>query len=236
MNKTVFITGGSSGIGKACIEKFYEAGYNISNLSRDLERQREMAEELGLDPSRVLLNKGSVTDEEEVEQAVENTVEQFEKIDVLVNNAGVGRFGAVEDLSKEDFETLYDVNVFGVFVTTKKILNHMKKRDEGQIIMISSMAGKNHFKGGSAYAGTKWALEGMTGCIQKELRPTQIKIGRILPGSVDTPFFKKAETEPNRERCLEPVDVAKQVYNMAEQGENSDIDEIVVRPAYTPDE
>lgn len=236
MAKTVIITGLSSGIGAATAKKFYKEGYNVVGFSRNLEKQRKVANKHEFDPNRSLLIKGDVTKEEDVKNAVKQTIKAFKKIDVLVNNAGFGKFGIVEELELKDFEEQFSVNVFGVFLMTKHVLKHMKERDEGQIIMISSMAGKNHFKGGTAYASTKWALQGFTGCLKTELRPTKIKVGTILPGSVDTAFFDEVGMSPNPKRCLKPSDISRQIYNLANQDKHSDIDEIIVRPAHTPEE
>lgn len=234
MVKTVFITGLSSGIGAATAKKFYDEGYNIVGYSRNLEKQKKVAKQHGFENNRTLLLKGDVTKEEQVRQGVKKAIQTFKKIDVLVNNAGFGRFGTIEELELKDFQDQFSVNLFGVFLTTKHVLKHMKERDEGQIIMISSMAGKNHFKGGTAYASTKWALQGFTGCLKTELRPTKIKVGSILPGSVDTAFFDEVGTSPNPKRCLKPSDISRQIYNLANQDKHSDIDEIIVRPAHTP--
>lgn len=234
MVKTVIITGASSGIGKEATKDFYNKGYNVVLFSRSKQKQEKVKSDLQLSQDKSLLIQGDVSKEEDVRRAVEKTLKKFDAIDVLVNNAGFGKFAPTEELTLKDFKDQFDVNLFGVFLMTKHVLLHMKKRNEGQIIMISSMAGKNHFSNGTAYASTKWALQGFTGCLKTELRPTKIKVGSILPGSVDTAFFKEMNMTPNQERLLKPKDVSKQILNLANQGKDSDIDEIVVRPAYTP--
>ncbi len=96
------------------------------------------------------------------------------------------------------------------------------------------MAGLSGFPMGSAYCATKWAVLGFTEPLKSEVRDSKIKVAAVLPGSVDTPFFDNAGMIPNKERCLTPEDVAVQIFAIAQQGEHSDIDRVVIRPGYTP--
>jgi len=155
-------------------------------------------------------------------------------IDILINNAGIGLFGNVEDMTKENFELQFEVNVFGVFLVTKVFLPYLKKIDAGQIINIGSLASKVGSAGGSAYCASKWAVLGFTKSLREELRNTQIKVAAVMPGYVNTNFFKAAGIHPNPERMMEPEEIAEIIFRVAEQPEGADTDEVVVKGAYQP--
>lgn len=234
MVKTVLITGGSKGIGKASVKKFYDEGYNVAFSSRNQELLDKVEEELSLEKERTLSFKADVTKSEEVKDFVNNTKNKFGSIDVLLCNAGAGFFGNVDEIEEEDFQRNLDVNVTGVFLTCKYALPYLKEQNKGQIVIVSSMAGKTGIAGGSGYCAAKWGVLGFAQSLKQELRETQIKLASILPGSVETNFFDDLPVGPTPNRHLTAEEVAEQIYKVAEQGKTSDIDEVTLRPAYNP--
>lgn len=230
--KTVLITGASEGIGKACVNTFYDAGYNVVLFSRSEYKLNAVVSDF--EDERVLVVSGDVTDEDDVKRLVSDSKKKFGCVDVLINNAGLGIFKMIEDLSKDDFSKQLDVNVLGMFLVTKHVLPLMKEKDKGQIVNVSSMAGKNYFASGTAYSASKWAVMGFNGSLKQELRKTKIKVAVVCPGSVDTEFFDKAGMSPNKERLLKPESVSQKIFEIATQARDSDIDELVIRPAYNP--
>ena len=206
--KVAIITGISSGIGKAIAEELKD--YKIyGGSSKELD----------------------VTKNESIKKKIKEIMDKEGRIDLLINNAGLAHFNKVEELTEEEWDEQFNVNVKGLWMLTKEVLPIMKKQDSGNIINIGSMAGQTGFPTGSAYCATKWAVNGFTESLKQELRNTHIKCSVIMPGSVDTPFFEKAGMKPNPERLLAPLDIAKAVNLLVNQSKTSDIDQIIIRPA-----
>jgi short-subunit dehydrogenase len=130
-----------------------------------------------------------VTDDKSVKNAIQSITAQASRIDVLVNNAGYGLFGAFEDLAMEEIKAQYETNLFGVIRVTQAVLPIMRKQKSGMIVNISSIAGRIGFPGSSAYVGTKFALEGLSESMAYELEPFGIKVILVEPGAIKTNFF-----------------------------------------------
>ena len=227
MSQVIVITGASSGIGRATAEQFAENGYTCVLNARSEDELKELASDL---PGNHRVVAGDIT-EEKTSVSLRDEIEDLGRVDVLFANAGRGVFKPVEEFSKETFEDQFATNVTGVFLPVKHLLPVFRDQDEGSIIVTSSMAAKNTFKNGSAYAATKHAVEGFIGCVKQELRDSHVKCASILPGSVDTAFFNDKSFGPTEDRHLDAVDVAKTVQFVAEQPSTADLDEIVLRPA-----
>lgn len=143
---------------------------------------------------------------------VEQTVDAFGHIDVLVNSAGFGVFKPVIDLTADEFDAIISVNLRGAFLATRYTLPHMYARRAGAVINISSIAGKHGFASGAAYCASKFGLMGLMESVFHEARRYDVRVVTITPGSVDTPFFDRAHTTaPDRDRILQPDDVAETV-------------------------
>ena len=212
----VLITGGSKGIGLAVAKLFEKDKVIITS--------RHKAKHLGLD-SQI----ADVTKEEDVKQLVKYVREKYKKIDVLIMNAGIGLFKEVENFSESDYDAIMNTNVKGLFLMMKHFKKLLSKN--AQIITISSMAANAQFPSGSIYCASKAAALSFTNNIKTELRDTNIKVCIVMPGSVDTDFFKSSGIKPNKERILTPKDVAKTIHYIANQPKTSDIDQVIIRPA-----
>jgi len=186
MNKTVFITGASSGIGKATAHYFAQNGWNVAATMRSPEKETELPK-----LTNVKLFQLDVTDNESITNAIESAVNQFGKIDVLVNNAGYGADGVFEAMSDEVIENQFNTNVFGLMRVTRAIIPHMRANKAGTIIQIASMGGRITFPLFSIYHATKFAVEGFTESLQYELKPFNIKLKLIEPGTIKTEFYGK---------------------------------------------
>lgn len=187
-NKTVLITGTSSGIGKAAVKLFQASGWNVVATMRTPEKETELQQ---LD--RVLVTALDVTKQESIEEAIAKGIAKFGTIDVLINNAGFGMMGLIEASSEELMQRIFDVNVFGVVRTTKAILPHFRARGEGLIVNVSSMVGRACFPFQALYHATKHALEGFTEDSQYELNPLGIRVKLVEPGGVATDFLTSLE-------------------------------------------
>lgn len=184
MNQTVLITGTSSGIGKAAAKIFQEKGWNVIASVRKHNEQNELAK---LD--RVLVTELDVTRQETIDATIEQGINTFGKIDLVVNNAGFGMMGTLEASSEELMQHIFNVNVFGVARVTKAILPHMRTNRSGTIINVSSIVGRAAFPYQALYHATKHALEGLTDASQYELKPLGVTLKLVEPGGVATEFI-----------------------------------------------
>jgi NAD(P)-dependent dehydrogenase (short-subunit alcohol dehydrogenase family) len=183
VSKTWFVTGTSTGFGRALAEELISAGHNVVATARNKNAIQDLYDKA---PERVLITNLEVTDTGSIHQAVEETLHRFQTIDVLVNNAGFGLVGAVEEVSLDEARQQFDVNVFGLLAVTQAVLPHMRKEGRGHIINISSQAGFVATPGLGIYAASKFAVEGITEALAAEVKPMGIRVTSIQPGPFRT--------------------------------------------------
>lgn len=183
MKKTILITGSSSGIGRTAAIHFAAKGWNVIATMRAPEKEQELTK---LD--NVLVTKLDVQQPETITSAIQNGIDKFGQIDVLVNNAGYGEFGLFENTPEDQVSMQFDVNVFGVMNTIRTILPHFREKKAGMIINISSGAGKFTLPLISLYAASKFALEGFSEALSFELAALGIGVKIIEPGGASTNF------------------------------------------------
>ena len=180
--KVILITGASSGIGKETALTLIKEGHMVYGAARRVEQMLNLVDAGG----HAL--QMDVTDESQIVAGIRQIVEEQGKIDVLINNAGYGLYGAVEDISIGDAKRQFEVNIFGLARVTKEVLPHMRKQNSGKIINISSMGGKMYTPLGAWYHATKHALEGWSDCLRIELKQFNIDVVIIEPGAIATEF------------------------------------------------
>lgn len=188
MSKTVLITGCSTGIGKTVAAYFQAMGWNVAATMRNPENETELIELENLKCIRL-----DVQDEDSIEKAIAETMTAFGAIDVIVNNAGYGTIGPFEAASNEQIYRQFDTNVFGVMNVTRAILPYFRERRDGLIINIASAGGRMTWPLYSLYHATKWAIEGFSESLQFELRPFNIRVKIIEPGSTKTDFWGRSQ-------------------------------------------
>lgn len=191
--QTVLITGASSGMGKATAKKLLNEGYTVYVAARRLDQMRDL-EELGATAIAM-----DITNDADIVTAVDRISSEKGGIDVLINNAGFGLYGAMEDTAIEDARLQFEVNLFGLARLTQLALPSMRERKAGKIVNISSMGGKIYTPLGSWYHATKHALEGWSDCLRLELKPFGIDVIIIEPGTIETEFGE-VMVEPMLER------------------------------------
>lgn len=182
--KTILITGASSGIGRAAAKRFAAEGWNVIATMRSPEKEQELDQ---LD--HTLVTKLDVQDKASIAKAIESGIEKFGRIDVLLNNAGFGVFGAFEASTDEQVKSQFDINVFGVMDVTRSILPHFRENQAGTIINITSQGGRVTFPTCSLYHATKFAVEGFSESLAYELLPQNIRVKIVEPGSTITNFI-----------------------------------------------
>jgi NAD(P)-dependent dehydrogenase (short-subunit alcohol dehydrogenase family) len=180
--RTALVTGASSGMGKEIAKRLVEDGFQVYVAARSVEKMADLAT-LGAVPLRLDISK-----ESEIQSAVDAILQQVGGVDVLVNNAGFGLFGPVEDIPIDEARYQFEVNVFGPARLTQLLLPAMRKKGAGTIVNITSMGGKIYTLLGGWYHATKHALEGWSDCLRLELAPFGIKVVIIEPGLIETGF------------------------------------------------
>ncbi len=189
--KTVFVNGGSRGIGRAIVEKFAGEGYNVAFTY--LNSEKEAAELSSLTGALPIRADSSI--EDDVKEAVKKAVAAFSSVDILINNAAISSFSLFTDITLEDWNSIFAVNVSGAFLYSKEIIPLMLNRKQGRIINISSMWGIVGSSCEVHYSATKAALIGMTKALAKELGPSGITVNAIAPGLIDTDMNKALDEE-----------------------------------------
>lgn len=181
--KVAIITGGSRGIGLACCEKFLQNGYKVYECSR----------KNGSDNKDIIHIQADVTNEQSVEQAVRTVFEAEGRIDVLINNAGFGIAGSIEETALTDAKKQFDVNFFGAVLCAQKVLPYMRKQGFGRIVNISSMAAPLAIPFQAFYSASKAAINSFTLSLANEVRPFGITVCAVMPGDVKTGFTAARE-------------------------------------------
>jgi len=194
-DKTVIVTGASSGIGRETAIAFARADANLVLAARNETALNELAIELAAVGRRVLVVPTDVTQRSGVDALAQRTVEEMGSIDILVNNAGLGLNALLAEGSMTNIRRLFEVNVFGALHCVQAVVPHMKKQGSGQIINVSSVAGKIATPRNGAYAATKFALTAISDALRLELADYGIIVSTVYPGITDTPFVENVLKE-----------------------------------------
>jgi NADP-dependent 3-hydroxy acid dehydrogenase YdfG len=237
--KIVFITGASSGIGKACAESFASSGANLIITARRKERLNLLSETLSKKYGiKVLSCEMDVRRQEVVERTVGDLPENWKDIDILVNNAGLGYFSKLQDGKISDWEEMIDTNIKGLLYVTRTILGIMVQRNSGHVITIGSLAGHEVYPMGNVYCATKWASNALNKALRVDLLGTKIRVTSIDPGMVETDFrivSFRGDTERAKQFSkglipLSPEDIADAVVYAASRPWHVNIREMILYP------
>jgi len=219
--KRVFVTGGSSGIGKATAERMALAGANVVIGARGQERLERAVSDLRAVSRGDVMDSVAIDvgDRESVGRATTTVIERLGGLDILVNNAGVAQPGYIQDMPDDVFESMMRINYFGTVNTTRAFIPHMIAQRSGHVCNISSLVGYLGIFGYTAYAASKFAVSGFTDCLRQELLPHGVGVSIVFPPDTDTPQLheenktKPAETKAiaGTVKVLQPEDVARAI-------------------------
>ena len=226
------VTGGSRGIGRAIAHRLASLGAAVSICGRDRGALAESAAALATSGARIFSQLTDVTRSSEINSLVAETETALGPITILVNNAGMGLFGPAHEKTEVDWDRVIDTNLKSVFLVSRAVIPSMIRRGAGDIINISSLAGKNTFAGGGIYCASKWGVMGLSGCMAEDLRDHGVRVSVICPGSVATEFSGRGSKDSSK--VLSPEDVAHAVESIVTQGPRSFLSEIHVRPLRKP--
>jgi len=233
MSLVTLITGGTRGIGHALAERLLARGHHVAvtgTTASGVARATHALSEACGAPGRVLALECDVRDHAAVGLAMQTVVAQFGGLDVLVNNAGVGVGQPISELSHDEWSRIIDTNLTGVFNCCRAAIPHFEKRGAGWIINVSSLASKNPFIGGAAYCASKAGLNAFSEALMLELRPANIRVSYVLPGSVATGFSGREVADGDAWK-LSPNDVAQVIEDLLDHPARSLPSRVEIRPS-----
>jgi 3-oxoacyl-[acyl-carrier protein] reductase len=231
--KIAIVTGGGRGIGAAIAQRLARMGANTILCGRTPAALQETARTITAHGGQCEALACDVTDLHAVEAMAARVEKTFQRADILVNNAGVGAFGTpLHQLPPEEWDKVFNTNLRGVYYCIRAFAPMMVRARSGDIVNISSIAGKNALANGAAYAASKWGLNGLTYSVAEELRGYNIRVSVVCPGSVDTEL--SPHTGRDISKMLRPGDVAHVVAMLVTQAPQSFASEIVLRPTQKP--
>ncbi|MGG1574712.1 3-ketoacyl-ACP reductase [Fictibacillus sp. NRS-1165] len=210
IGKTALITGAGRGIGRATAIAFANEGIHVGLIGKNRSNLEKTAAELKKYGVKVSIAEADVTHGNAVDQAVKSIVEELNSIDILINSAGIAKFGGFLELSPEEWKNIVDVNLMGVYNVTRAVLPGMIERKAGDIINISSSAGQKGAPITSAYSASKFAVLGLTESLMLEVRKHNIRVSALTPSTVATDLAIDTNlTDGNPEKVMQPEDMAE---------------------------
>lgn len=210
-HKAAIITGAGKGIGKATAIALAKEGVNLGLIARtaaDLESlQQQISGEYGV---KVHIASADISNAKEAETAVSNLIQALGSVDILINNAGIAKFGTLMEMDPSEWERIIQVNLMGTYYVTRAALPHMLEKQSGDILNVASTAGERGFATGSAYCASKFALLGLTESLMQEVRKSNIRVTALTPSTVNTELAEKAGLKiGDEDRMMQPEDVAE---------------------------
>jgi len=232
--KAAIVTGSTKGIGRAIAETLVREGMNVCVSARSEREVKQAVDELS-DAGRGGVTGAvcDVRDYDEVKSLFEHTIAEFGGVDVLVNNAGIGLFKSVEEMTPDDFRAVLETNLNSVFYCCHEAIPLLRARGGGFIINISSLAGANPHPQMAAYNASKFGLNGFSEALMQEVRHDRIKVSYIMPGSVNT-YFGGDEPSADQSWQLQPADIARVVLDLLRHDERSLPSRVEIRPSRPP--
>ncbi len=227
-DKIVIVTGSSSGIGKAIALRFAEEGARVVVAARRQVLLNQVVEQITGRGGDAIAIQTDVKDEAQVERLIEETVKHYGRLDVLVNNAGIGGFGRITETKTDRFDDVISTNLRGTFFCCRAGFCHMKSHDGGTIINMSSVAGVQAWAGTGTYSASKHGIMALTKSLADEGRAHKIKVSAICPGGVSDELVDASPEEIERSEKISPYDIAEAAVYLATLGPYTVVHQIIV--------
>lgn len=230
MKKTIIITGGTKGIGKALVQVFAAHGFDVVTCSRNQGDLGQLKKEVesSFNAVNVHIFKADVSRKVEVDHFLAFIVSLGNPVDVLINNAGIFLPGQISNEAEGVFEQLIHTNLFSAYHLTRGIVSGMMERKKGHIFNICSTASITPYTNGGSYCISKYALYGMSKVLREEMKPHHVKVTSVLPGATFTDSWEGADIPPAR--FMKPEDIASAIWNAYEMSAGTVVEEIILRP------
>ena len=221
------VTGASTGIGKEISIKLSDNNYHVLLVSRKKSKLQEVEKQIKKDGNDCTSFSIDVSNEDEINQ-LQSYVDN-NHIDVLINNAGIGIFNGIQNISEQEWDQQINTNLKGSFLMTKLVVDTMIRKKTGKIVFINSVAGLNPYPFSSAYVASKYGLRGFSASLREELREHNVKVISIHPGAINTPFWDNVKADFSKEDMLSPEDVANTTLSAILAKDNIVHEEIIIR-------
>lgn len=218
--KVAIVTGASRGLGLAIARRLAQGGVQVIASARSAEKLEGLAQE---NAKQIVPFTCDVTKSDQVKAMVQFAIERFGHLDLLINNAGLGHFAPVDELTEEQWDEMMNVNLKGAFLTCKYAIPHLKNT-EGHIVNISSVAGTEAFARGGGYCASKFGLMALSDALTLELKPHHVKVSTLCPGSIKTEFHHP------KDYAMEPEQVAETVWTIVSAPKGVIYNQVIMRP------
>ena len=237
--KVALVTGASSGIGEATAIALAEAGASVAVSARRADRLEGLVKKIEAAGGKALALPGDMTVEAEAIQAVEDTVARLGRIDILVNSAGVMQAGGIENCDLDQYRRVFDINLFATLYTAVAAVKHMRAQGGGDIVTISSLAGRKRGPMANAYSSSKHAVNSLTDAMRQELGGHNIRVCTLMPGATTTevgdnisdPNWRKAiQAHVSKDGAVQPSEIGDTIVFILSLPRNVNISEILIRP------
>jgi len=236
-DKVAVITGASKGIGRATARRLARDGGRIVGCATSTDLLAELKDRIESDGGDCMVRKCDVADRHDCEHLVKSVQERYGRIDILINNAGIGYSGKVVDLRTDDAEQMVRVNILGVYHMTRAVLPLMIEQQSGDIVNIGSVAGLKYSPGFALYSATKFAVRAFSEALRNEAQAHNIRVVTVHPGMVNTNFFDAFTRDGSplpveKERLLKAEDVAETIHFALTRPDSVGLNELTVRPSW----
>ena len=227
-NSIAIITGASTGIGRSLSIELARRKFQLILISRNQEKLLNTERKIKDIGGKCLSVIADVSKESSMDEIYSKIINP-EKVDLIINNAGIGIFDKIQNIKISDWDTQMNTNLRSSFLMTKMIINDMIKKKSGKIVFINSVAGLKPYLHSSAYVASKYALRGFASSLREELREYNIKVVSVFPGAIDTPFWDNVDVDFSRDEMMKSDDVAESIINSILAKNNVVNEEIVIR-------
>jgi NADP-dependent 3-hydroxy acid dehydrogenase YdfG len=236
-DSVAIVTGASSGIGEATAEALAKEGASVVLAARRVDELKALADRIATEGGDAFVVETDITEEDDIDNLVETTMDEYGRIDVLVNNAGVMLLEPLERADRSNLQQMVEVNLLGLMNLTHAVVPIMQQQDSGHVVNVSSVAGRETMANGSGYNATKFGVNAFTDAIRQELSPQDIRTTVIEPGAVDTELPTHIPDEQLLEQLSEmdvptlaPDDIARGIVYATNQPKHVDVNELMIRP------
>ena len=228
MDKPIaIITGASTGIGRSLAVKLSKQ-YLVYLISRNKENLNQTKELINAQNNDCKVIVSDISKTESIDD-IYSQIEHKEKIELLINNAGIGVFKSITDTTIEDWNNTINTNLRGSFLMTKMIVDNLKSKKNGKIVFISSVAGLQPYKNSTAYVASKYAMRGFAASLREELREFNVKVMTVFPGAVNTPIWDNKNMDELREGMMKTDDLTETIFHAINAPNNCVTEEITIR-------
>ena len=227
-NSIAIITGASTGIGRSLSIELARRKFQLILISRNQKKLLNTEKKIKDIGGKCLSVIADVSKESSMDEIYSKIINP-EKVDLIINNAGIGIFDKIQNIKISDWDTQINTNLRASFLMTKMMINDMIKRKSGKIVFINSVAGLKPYLYSSAYVASKYALRGFASSLREELREYNIKVVSVFPGAIDTPFWDNVDVDFSRDEMMKSDDVAESIINSILAKNNVVNEEIVIR-------